>query len=116
MDAKELNESVVKLNARLRELSQEKLSRPIPVKKKEEKRKEGLGFLVYSYCDFFWLPIGTLLYADADYYMKKNIDTWASTFHERLLTTKELFAVFVSLAADDFPIYFIHIPNTDEGV
>ena len=116
MDAKELNESVVKLNARLRELSREKLSRPIPVKKKEEKRKEGLGFLVYSHCDFFWLPIGTLLYADADYYMKKNIDTWVSTFHERLLTTKELFTVFVSLAADDFPIYFIHIPNTDEGV
>nr|DAO25773.1 MAG TPA: hypothetical protein [Caudoviricetes sp.] len=39
MDAKELYETVARLNERLRELSQEGLSRPIPVKKKEEKRK-----------------------------------------------------------------------------
>lgn len=41
MDTKELNESVVRLNARLRELSQEGLSRPIPVRKKERREEEG---------------------------------------------------------------------------
>jgi hypothetical protein len=115
MDAKELNETTTRLYERLRELSQEKLSKPITVKRKKGDEKSR-GFGISNYRDLLWLPVGTLLYADADYYMKKNIDTWVSTFHERLLTTKELFTVFVSLAADDFPIYFIHIPNTDEGV
>lgn len=115
MDAKELNENVVRLNTRLRELSQEGLSRPIPVKKKEEKRKEGSGFLVWNFKDLLWLPIGTLLYADGDYFMKRSTTQWVSTFSEKTLTPKELFTVFVSLAADDFPIRFIHIPDTNKG-
>ena len=115
MDAKELYETVARLNERLRELSQEDLSRPIPVKKKEEKKKEGRGFLVSSYRDLLRLPIGSLLYADGDYFMKRSTTQWASTFSEKVLTPKELFTVFVSLAADDFPVYFIHIPDTNEG-
>lgn len=44
MDAKELNETTTRLYARLRELSQEKLSKPITVKrKKETKSREGSG-------------------------------------------------------------------------
>lgn len=113
MDAKELNETTTRLYERLRELSQEKLSRPIPVKRKtgDEKSK---GFGISNYRDLLWLPVGTLLYADNDYFMKKNTVQWVSTFRDRPLDTKELFAVFVSLAADDFPIYFAYIPDTFE--
>lgn len=115
MDAKELNETTTKLYEKLRELSQEKLSRPIPVKRKtgDEKSK---GFGISNYRDLLWLPVGTLLYADNDYFMKKSTETWVSTFRDRPLDAKELFAVFVSLAADDFPIYFVYMPDTLEGV
>lgn len=113
MDVKELNETVTRLNARLRELSLEKLSKPIPVKKKKEKKKDP-GFLIFSCRDLLWLPIGTFLYADNDYFMKKSTGLWTSTFHERPLSTKEIFALFVSFAADNSPIYFIHIPDYDE--
>lgn len=114
MDAKELNETTTRLYARLRELSQEKLSRPIPVKRKtgDEKSK---GFGISNYRDLLWLPVGTLLYADNDYFMKKSAVQWVSTFRDRPIDTKELFALFVSLEADDFPIYFVYIPDTFEG-
>lgn len=114
MDAKELNETVTELYAKLRELSQEKLSRPIPVKRKAGDEKSR-GFGISNYRDLLWLPVGTLLYADNDYFLKKNTDSWVSTFRDRPIDTKELFAVFVSLEADDFPIYFAYIPDTFEG-
>lgn len=114
MDAKELNETTTKLYARLRELSQEKLSKPITVKRKTRDEKLR-GFGISNYRDLLWLPVGTLLYADNDYFMKKSTETWVSTFRDRPLDAKELFAVFVSLAADDFPIYFAYIPDTLEG-
>lgn len=115
MDAKELNETVTKLYEKLRELSQKKLSRPIPVKRKTGDEKSR-GFGISNYRDLLWLPVGTLLYADNDYFMKKSTETWVSTFRDRPLDAKELFAVFVSLEADDFPIYFVYIPNIIEGV
>lgn len=114
MDAKELNETTTRLYERLRELSQEKLSRPIPVKRKKGDEKSR-GFGVSNYRDLLWLPVGTLLYADNDYFMKKSTETWVSTFRDRPLDAKELFAVFVSLEADDFPIYFVYTPDTIEG-
>jgi hypothetical protein len=114
MDAKELNETTTKLYARLRELSQEKLSKPITVKRKTGDEKSR-GFGISNYRDLLWLPVGTLLYADSDYFMKKSTEIWVSTFRDRPLDAKELFAVFVSLAADDFPIYFVFIPDTFEG-
>jgi len=114
MDAKELNETTTRLYEKLRELSQEKLSRPIPVKRKTGDEKSR-GFGISNYRDLLWLPVGTLLYADDDYFMKKNTVQWVSTFRDRPLDTKELFAVFVSLAADDFPIYFVYTPDTFEG-
>lgn len=115
MDAKELNETTTKLYEKLLELSQEKLSKPITVKRKrgDEKSRE---FGISNYRDLLWLPVGTLLYADNDYFMKKSTVIWVSTFRDRPLDTKELFAVFVSLAVDDFPIYFIYTPDTFEGV
>lgn len=115
MDAKELNETTTRLYERLRELFQEKLSKPIAVKRKtgDEKSRE---FGISNYRDLLWLPVGTLLYADNDYFMKKSTEVWVSTFRDRPLDSKELFAVFVSLEADDFPIYFVYIPNTIEGV
>lgn len=116
MDARELNENVVRLNARLRELYQGDLSRPITVKRKTGEDEKSRGFGISSYRDLLWLPVGTLLYADNDYFMKRNTESWASTFHERPLTTKEVFAIFVSLAADDLPVYFIHIPDTSGEV
>ena len=114
MDAKELNETTTRLYARLRELSQEKLSRPITVKRKtgDEKSRE---FGISNYRDLLWLPVGTLLYADDDYFMKKSTVQWVSTFRDRPLDSKELFVVFVSLAADDFSIYFVYTPDTLEG-
>lgn len=115
MDAKELNETTTKLYEKLRELSQEKLSKPITVKRKTGDEKSR-GFGISNYRDLLWLPVGTLLYADNDYFMKKNTETWVSTFRDRPLDVKELFAVLVSLAADDFPIYFVYIPDTFEGV
>ena len=114
MDAKELNETTTRLYEKLRELSQEKLSRPIPVKRKTGDEKSR-GFGISNYRDLLWLPVGTLLYADDDYFMKKNTVQWVSTFRDRPLDSKELFAVFVSLAADDFPIYFVYTPDTFEG-
>lgn len=114
MDAKELNETTTKLYEKLRELSQEKLSRPIPVKRKAGDEKSR-GFGISSWRDLLWLPVGTLLYADDDYFMKKSTEVWVSTFRDRPLDSKELFAVFVSLAADDFPIYFVYTPDTFEG-
>lgn len=115
MDAKELNETTTRLYEKLRELSQEKLSKPITVKRKTGDEKPR-GFGVSNYRDLFWLPVGTFLYADNDYFMKKSTEAWVSTFRDRPLDSKELFAVFVSLAADDFPIYFAYIPDTFEGV
>lgn len=114
MDAKELNETTTRLYARLRELSQEKLSRPITVKR-EKGDEKSKGFGISNHRDLLWLPVGTLLYADNDYFMKKSTEVWVSTFRDRPLDSKELFAVFVSLAADDFPIYFVYIPDTFEG-
>lgn len=114
MDAKELNETATKLYEKLRELSQEKLSRPIPVKRKTGDEKSR-GFGISNYRDLLWLPVGTLLYADNDYFMKKSTEVWVSTFRDRPFDSKELFAVFVSLAADEFPIYFVFIPDTFEG-
>ena len=114
MDAKELNETTTRLYEKLRELSQEKLSRPITVKRKTGDEKSR-GFGISNYRDLLWLPVGTLLYADNDYFMKKNTVQWVSTFRDRPLDSKELFAVFVSLAADDFPIYFVYTPDTFEG-
>nr|DAR65652.1 MAG TPA: hypothetical protein [Caudoviricetes sp.] len=113
MDAKELNETATKLYEKLRELSQEKLSRPIPVKRKTGDEKSR-GFGISNYRDLLWLPVGTLLYADNDYFMKKSTVQWVSTFRDRPLDAKELFAVFVSLAADDFPVYFAYTPDTFE--
>lgn len=114
MDAKELNETVTELYAKLRELSQEKLSRPITVKRKtgDGKSRE---FGISNYRDLLWLPVGTLLYADNDYFMKKSTEVWVSTFRDRPLDSKELFLLFTSLEADDFPIYFVYIPDTIEG-
>lgn len=114
MDAKELNETTTRLYERLRELSQEGLSKPITVKRKVGDEKS-LGFGIKSWKDLLWLPVGTLLYADNDYFMKKSTEAWVSTFRDRPIDTKELFALFVSLAADDFPIYFVYTPNTTEG-
>ena len=114
MDAKELNETTTKLYERLRELSQEKLSRPITVKRKTGDEKSR-GFGISNYRDLLWLPVGTLLYADNDYFMKKSTEIWVSTFRDRPLDAKELFAVFVSLEADDFPVYFVYTPDTFEG-
>lgn len=114
MDAKELNETTTRLYERLRELSQEKLSKPITVKRKAGDGKSR-GFGISNYRDLLWLPVGTLLYADNDYFMKKSTEVWVSTFRDRTLDAKELFAVFVSLEADDFPIYFAYIPDTFEG-
>lgn len=114
MNARELNETTTKLYEKLRELSQEKLSEPITVKRKTgDEKSRGLG--ISNYRDLLWLPVGTLLYADNDYFMKKSTEVWVSTFRDRPLDAKELFAVFVSLAADDFPIYFVYTPNTIEG-
>lgn len=79
----------------------------------ETRSREDSG--VSNYRDLLWLPVGTLLYADNDYFMKKSTEAWISTFRDRPLDAKELFAVFVSLAADDFPIYFVYIPDTLEG-
>lgn len=84
------------------------------------KRKTGdeklRGFGISSWRDLLWLPVGTLLYADNDYFMKKSTETWVSTFRDRPLDAKELFAVFVSLEADTPPpIYFIYTPDTFEG-
>lgn len=115
MDAKELNENVAGLYEKLRELSQEKLSKPISVKRKTGDEKSR-GFGISNYRDLLWLPVGTLLYADNGYFMKKSTESWVSTFRDRPLDAKELFAVFVSLAADDFPIYFVFIPDTLKGV
>lgn len=115
MDAKELNETTTRLYERLRELYQEKLSKPITVKRKTGDEKSR-GFGVSNYRDLFWLPVGTLLYADNDYFMKKSTEAWVSTFRDRPLDAKELFAVFVSLEADDFSVYFVYIPNIIEGV
>ena len=115
MDAKELNETTTRLYERLRELSQEKLSRPITVKRKTGDEKSR-GFGISNYRDLLWLPVGTLLYADNDYFMKRSTEVWVSTFRDRPIDTKELFALFVSLEADDFPIYFAYIPDIIEGV
>ena len=83
------------------------------------KRKTGdeksIGFGISNYRDLLWFPVGTLLYADNDYFMKKSTETWVSTFRDRPLDAKELFAVFVSLTADDFPVYFVYTPDTFEG-
>lgn len=114
MDAKELNETTTRLYERLRELSREKLSKPITVKRKTGDEKSR-GFGISNYRDLLWLPVGTLLYADNDYFMKKSTEVWVSTFRDKPLDAKELFAVFVSLAADDFPIHFVYIPDTFEG-
>lgn len=114
MDAKELNETTTRLYERLRELSQEKLSRPIPVKRKKGDGKSR-GFGISNYRDLLWLPVGTLLYADNDYFMKKSTEVWVSTFRDRPLDSKELFLLFTSLEADDFPIYFVYIPDTLKG-
>lgn len=114
MDAKELNETTTKLYERLRELSQEGLSKPITVKRKKGDEKS-LGFGIKSWKDLLWLPVGILLYADDDYFLKKSTDSWTSTFRDRPINSKELFALFVSLEADDFPIYFVYIPDTFEG-
>lgn len=114
MDAKELNETMTKLYEKLRELSREGLSKPITVKRKTGDEKSR-GFGISNYRDLLWLPVGTLLYADNDYFMKKSTESWVSTFRDRPLDSKELFAVFVSLEADDFPIYFVYIPDTLEG-
>ena len=114
MDAKELNEAVTRLHARLRELSKEGLTKPITVKRKKGDEKS-LGFGIKSWRDLLWLPVGTLLYADGDYFLKKSTDSWVSTFRDRPIDVKELFALFVSLEADDFPVYFVYIPDTNEG-
>ena len=114
MDAKELNETTTKLYEKLRELSQEKLSKPITVKRKTGDEKSR-GFGISNYRDLLWLPVGTLLYADNDYFMKKSTEVWVSTFRDRPLDSKELFLLFTSLEADDFPIYFIYTPDTFEG-
>ena len=50
MDAKELNETTTRLYEKLRELSQEKLSRPIPVKRKTGDEKSR-GFGISSWRD-----------------------------------------------------------------
>lgn len=115
MDAKELNETTTKLYEKLRELSQEKLSRPILVKRKTGDEKSR-GFGISNYRDLLWLPVGTLLYADNDYFMKRSTEVWVSTFRDRPIDSKELFALFVSLEADDFPIYFAYTPDIIEGV
>lgn len=114
MDAKELNEAVTRLHARFRELSLEGLSKPITVKRMrgDEKSK---GFGVKSWKDLLWLPVGTLLYADGDYFLKKSTDSWTSTFRDSPLNSKELFTIFVSLEADDFPIHFVYISDINEG-
>lgn len=114
MDAKELNETTTGLYARLRELSQEKLSRPISVKRKTGDEKS-LGFGISSWRDLLWLPVGTLLYAENDYFMKKSTETWASTFRDRPFDSKELFLLFTSLEADEFPIHFVYMPDTLKG-
>ena len=113
MDAKELNETTTKLYEKLRELSQEKLSRPITVKRKtgDEKSRE---FGISNYRDLLWLPVGAFLYADNDYFMKKSTDSWVSTFRDRPLDSKELFLLFTSLEVDEFPVYFVFIPDTFE--
>ena len=115
MDAKEFNEITTRLYAGLRELSQEKLSKPITVKRKKGDEKSR-GFGISNYRDLLWLPVGTLLYADNDYFLKKNTDSWVSTFRDRPLDSKELFLLFTSLEADEFPICFVYIPNIIEGV
>lgn len=111
MNAKALYETVARLNASLRELSQEKLSEPILIKNKMEKKT----LPIYNFKDLLWLPIGTLLYADDEYFMKRTTDSWAATYQERPLNTREVFTTLVSLAADDFPIHYIHIPDSNEG-
>ena len=65
MDAKELNETTTRLYERLRELSQEKLSKPISVKRKNGDEKSR-GFGISNYRDLLWLPVGTLLYTYND--------------------------------------------------
>lgn len=114
MDAKELNETTTKLYEKLRELSQEKLSKPITVKRKTGGGRSR-GFGISNYRDLLWLPVGTLLYADNDYFMKKSTEVWVSTFRDRPLDSKELFLLFTSLEADEFPIHFAYIPDTLEG-
>lgn len=115
MDAKELSEVVTRLYARLRELSQEKLSKPITVKR-ERGDEKSLGFGVSSWRDLCWLPVGTLLYADNDYFLKKSTDFWTSTFRDSPIDSKELFALFVSFEADDFTVHFVYMPDTSKGV
>ena len=114
MDAKELNETTTRLYEKLRELSQEKLSRPITVKRKKGDEKS-LGFGIESWRDLLHLPVGTLLYADDDYFLKKSTDSWTSTFRDKPVDSKELFLLFASLEADDFHIYFIYTPDISEG-
>lgn len=114
MDAKELNETTTKLYEKLRELSQEKLSKPITVKR-ERGDEKSLEFGISNYRDLLWLPVGTLLYADNDYFMKKSTEVWVSTFRDRPFDSKELFLLFTSLEADEFPIYFVYTPDTLEG-
>lgn len=115
MDAKELNETTTKLYEKLRELSQEKLSKPITVKRKTGDEKSR-GFGNSNYRDLLWLSVGTLLYADNDYFLKKNTDSWVSTFRDRPFDSKELFLLFTSLEADEFPICFVYMPDTLKGV
>lgn len=114
MDAKELNETTTKLYEKLRELSWEKLSKPITVKRKTGDEKSR-GFGISNYRDLLWLPVGTLLYADNDYFMKRSTEVWVSTFRDRPFDSKELFALFVSLEADEFPIHFVYTPDIIEG-
>ena len=115
MDAKEFNETTTRLYARLRELSQEKLSKPITVKR-EKGDEKSLGFGISTHRDLLWLPVGILLYAENDYFLKKDTDSWVSTFRDRPFDSKELFLLFTSLEADEFPIHFVYMPDTLKGV
>lgn len=112
MDAKTLSENVEQHQDRIRELSLKKLSEPIRVLDKEGGRE----FNVTSYSDLYWLPPGTLLYVNGGYFMRSGPDGWVSTEFDTPISSGKFFILLAAYVADDFPIYFIHIPNTSEGV
>nr|DAQ92900.1 MAG TPA: hypothetical protein [Caudoviricetes sp.] len=112
MDAKVLSETMERHKERPRELSMVKLSEPILIANKEKK----VSLPVWDFKDLLWLPIGTLIHADGEYFMKKSTAFWTSTLCEESLSTEKLFSVFASLTADEFPICFIFIPDTNKGV
>lgn len=102
MDAKELNKTTTKLYERLRELSQEKLSRPIPVKRKTGDEKS-IGFGISNYRDLLWFPVGTPLYADNDYFMKKSTETWLSS--NKYYSSEELFNLLLEASKNEVRLY-----------